>query len=101
MAIQLYAHLYVRVKGYFKAGRTDNGMLSAADMATDRDVSRQTIHEILRKRHSITPEMALRLSRFFGNAQEFWLNAQHARDPWNSEQPIKAELDRIQPLHAA
>ena len=75
--------------------------LSAAAMATAIGVSRQTIHEILRERRSITPEMALRLSRLFGNAPEFWLNAQHARDLWDSEQRIQAELDRIQPLHAA
>ncbi|WP_373500947.1 HigA family addiction module antitoxin [Desulfococcus sp.] len=64
-------------------------------------VSRQTINEILRERRPITPIMALRLSRLFGNAPEFWLNAQNARDIWESEQHFKDELKQIHPLSAA
>ena len=75
--------------------------LNTASMATALGVSRQTINEILRERRSITPAMALRLSRLFGNSPEFWLNAQHARDLWDSEQQFKKELDQIQPLNAA
>jgi plasmid maintenance system antidote protein VapI len=42
--------------------------------------------------------MALRLSRLFGNSAAFWLNAQQARDLWESERRSQAELMRIQPL---
>jgi len=70
-------------------------------MATALNVSRQTINELLRERRSITPVMALRLSRFFANSPEFWLNAQHARDLWDSEQRFRKELSQIQPLNAA
>jgi plasmid maintenance system antidote protein VapI len=45
--------------------------------------------------------MALRLSRLFGNTPEFWLNAQNARDIWDSEQHFKNELKQIHPLDAA
>jgi addiction module HigA family antidote len=75
--------------------------LSTASMAAALGVSRQTINEILRERRSVTPAMALRLSRLFGNSPEFWLNVQHARDLWDSEQRYKNELDQIQPLNAA
>ena len=47
------------------------------------------------------PEMALRLSRLFGNTPEFWLNAQRAVDLWDAAQAIKADVERIKPLHAA
>jgi len=75
--------------------------LNATSLAMAVGVSRQTINEILRERRSITPEMALRFSRLFGNTPEFWLTAQHARDLWDSEQRILGELDQIEPLDAA
>jgi len=75
--------------------------LTIASLADALGVSRQTINEILRERRSITSIMALRLSRLFGNTPEFWLNAQNARDIWDSEQHFKAELNQINPLNAA
>ena len=75
--------------------------LTTATLADALGVSRQTINEILRERRSITPIMALRLSRLFDNTPEFWLNAQNARDIWDSEQHFKNELKQIHPLAAA
>ena len=75
--------------------------LNATALAKGLGVSRQTINEIIRERRAITPAMALRLSRLFGNSPEFWLNAQHSFDLWDSEQTLKKELSQIQPLNAA
>ena len=75
--------------------------LNASSIAKALGVSRQTINEILRERRAITSVMALRLSRLFGNSPEFWLNAQHARDLWDSAQRFQKELCQIQPLNAA
>ena len=75
--------------------------LNATSMAAALSVSRQTINELLRARRSITPVMALRLSRLFGNSPEFWLNAQHARDLWESEHHYRKEISQIKPLNAA
>ena len=78
----------------------DYGLTTSA-LADALGVSRQTVNEILRERRSVTPIMALRLSRLFGNTPEFWLNAQNARDIWDSEQNFKKELKQIHPLDAA
>jgi addiction module HigA family antidote len=75
--------------------------LTTASLAKSLGVSRQTVNELLRERRSITPAMALRLSRLFGNSPEFWLNVQHARDLWESEKQIQEELTKIRPLNAA
>lgn len=75
--------------------------LSTSSIAEALGVSRQTINEILRERRSVTPAMALRFSRLFGNSPEFWLNVQHAWDLWDSEQRFKEELAQIEPLNAA
>ncbi|MBX7236054.1 MAG: HigA family addiction module antidote protein [Caldilineales bacterium] len=74
--------------------------LSATALAAELGVSRQTVHELLREGRAITPLMALRLSRLFGNSPEFWLNAQRARDIWESEQRYRHELTKIRPLAA-
>lgn len=78
----------------------DYGLTTAA-LADALGVSRQTMNELLRERRAITPIMALRLSRLFGNSPEFWLNAQHAHDLWESEQQFEKELIQIKPLNAA
>ena len=75
--------------------------LTVASLAEALGVSRQTVNELLRERRALSPEMALRLSRLFGNAPEFWLNAQRAVDLWDAAAAIKADVDRIQPLSAA
>ena len=75
--------------------------LTTTSLANALGVSRQTINELLRERRAITPVMALRLSRLFGNSPEFWLNVQHARDLWESEQRFQKELKQIHPLNAA
>ena len=75
--------------------------LTTASLADALGVSRQTINELLRERRAITPIMALRLSRLFGNSPEFWLNIQHAWDLWESEQRFQKELKQIHPLNAA
>ena len=75
--------------------------LTVSSLASALGVSRQTINELIRERRAITPMMALRLSRLFGNSPDFWLNAQHSRDLWESEQVYHEELSRIHALTAA
>ena len=74
--------------------------LTTKRLAERLRVSRQTVNELLRERRAITPAMALRLSRLFGNTPEFWLNAQRAVDLWNVQTTYKNELERIQSLNA-
>jgi addiction module HigA family antidote len=75
--------------------------LSVTSLAESLGVSRQTVNELLRERRAVSPEMALRLSRLFGNSPEFWLNLQRAVDLWDAEASIKDEVRRIKPLRVA
>ncbi len=72
--------------------------LTVAGLAEALGVSRQTINELLRERRSLSPEMALRLSRLFGNTPEFWVNAQRAVDLWEASHNLEGTLDQIRPL---
>lgn len=75
--------------------------LTVSSLAQALGVSRQTVNEVLRERRAVSPEMALRLSRLFGNTPEFWLNAQRAVDLWEAARAIKTKVERIKPLSAA
>jgi addiction module HigA family antidote len=75
--------------------------ITASGLAKAIGVSRQTVNEVLRERRALTPELALRLARLFGNSAEFWLNAQRAVDLWKAERSLRAKIRKIKPLHAA
>lgn len=75
--------------------------LTVAGLAEALGVSRQSVNELLRTRRALSPEMALRLARLFGNSAEFWLNAQRAVDLFDAAQAIKQELAEITPLRDA
>ena len=75
--------------------------LTVASLAEAAGVSRQSVNELLRERRALSPEMALRLSRLFGNTPEFWLNAQRAVDLWDAARRLKGEVSRIKPLRVA
>ena len=75
--------------------------LTVSKLAEAIGVSRQSINEILRERRSVSPEMALRLGRLFGNSPQFWLNAQRAIDLWDASQAIEDDVSRIRPLNVA
>jgi addiction module HigA family antidote len=75
--------------------------LTVSGLAEAVDVSRQSINELLRGRRAVSPQMALRLARLFGNSPEFWLNAQRAVDLWDASQTIGKDVARIKPLRSA
>ena len=75
--------------------------LTVAVLAAAIGVSRQSVNELLRERRAVSPDMALRLARLFGNTPEFWLNAQRAVDLWDTAGAIKNDVSRIKPLSAA
>ena len=75
--------------------------LTVAELAEKLEVSRQTVNELINERRSVSPKMALRLARLFGNTPEFWMNAQRAVDLWVTERESKMDLERIKPLQAA
>ena len=75
--------------------------LSVSTLAEALGVSRQTVNELLRERRALSPAMALRLSRLFGNSPDFWLNAQRGVDLWQAERELEKDLNRICTLKAA
>jgi len=59
-------------------------------------VPRTRIERLVAERTSVTPDTALRLSKFFGTTPQFWMNMQTAFDLANEAVAIKAEIERIE-----
>ena len=59
--------------------------ISVTKMAEILGVSRKTISKIVNEHKSITPEMALRLSKALNTTPDFWLNLQKNYDLWYAE----------------
>jgi addiction module HigA family antidote len=74
--------------------------LNVSSLAKALSVSRQTISELLRERRAVSPAMALRLSRLFGNSPEFWLNTQRAVDLWEANRVLKGQVERIKRIRS-
>ncbi len=58
--------------------------LSVTDLAKILNISRKTVSKIVNERGSVTPDMALRLSRAFDTTPELWLNLQGNYDLWHA-----------------
>ena len=75
--------------------------LTGSGLARAIGVSRQSVNELLRGRRAVSPEMALRLGKLFGNSPEFWLKAQRAVDLWDAEQLLRDDVAGIKTLNVA
>ncbi len=59
------------------------------------------INEIVHGKRRITADTALRLSRYFGTTDRFWLNLQTRYDLEVERDQLGAALEQIQPLQSA
>jgi len=76
--------------------------LSQNQLAKAIGISPNRIAEIVNNRRRITADTALRLSLYFGNSPEFWLNLQSHYDLKNARRNLKSEeAKRIKARKAA
>jgi len=75
--------------------------LSVAQLAQRVGVSRQSVNELVHERRSLSPDMALRLARLFGQSPQFWLNLQRNVDIWDSFESGHEAIEAIEPLSLA
>ena len=58
--------------------------MTITELSNVLEVSRKTVSKIINERGSITPDMALRLSRAFDTSPDLWLNLQKNYDLWHA-----------------
>ncbi len=76
--------------------------MSQNRLAREIGVPPRRINEIVLGKRSVTPDTALRLSRYFGTSSRFWLGLQMDYDLEETERVKAAEIERdVRPLEQA
>jgi len=75
--------------------------ISQYRLAKEIGVPAQRISEIVAGKRSITADTDLRLCRFFGLSNGYWLRAQVAYDTEVAEEELAEELENIKPWPGA
>lgn len=61
---------------------------SKVEIATLLGISRQQLHDIIAERKPVSPQMAARLGKLFGDGAGVWLRMQAAYDAWQAEHTV-------------
>jgi addiction module HigA family antidote len=72
--------------------------ITQKELAERIHVQYQKINEIINKRRGITPGIALRLAKFFGVSEDFWMNLQLRWDLYKAKRAEIKELNTIKPF---
>jgi len=72
--------------------------ITQKDLADSIHVPYQRINEIINKKRGITPSTALRLAKFFGVNEDFWMNLQLRCDLYKAKQSEENTLKNIKPF---
>ena len=70
-------------------------------LAVSIGVPPRRINEIAHGKRRVTADTALRLARYFGTTDRFWLNLQTRYDLEIEKDHLGAALEQIHPLHSA
>lgn len=71
--------------------------LSANELARSIRVPAPRINDIVLERRGITADTAVRLARFFGMSEEFWMNLQLQYEVRAARQRLRSTIRKIQP----
>lgn len=69
--------------------------ISAYQLAKKTGIDKMTLNAILKGKRAITPNTALKISKFFGLSERFWINLQSDYDIRMAKQKLVGELERI------
>jgi addiction module HigA family antidote len=69
--------------------------ITAYRLAKETHIDKTRISEILKGKRGISTDTALRLSKFFGNSPEFWINIQSHYDLEEKRLSLSDELEKI------
>ncbi len=73
--------------------------ISPYKLSKEIKINQTRISEIIKGKRGITVDTALRLSKFFGNSVEFWLNLQSHYEIEKAKEKMSDILDEIQTFH--
>ena len=71
---------------------------SKSEIAALLGISRQHLHDILTEKKPLSPEVAVRVGKLFGNGAGVWVRMQAAYDTWHAEREV--DVSQIKTLDA-
>jgi addiction module HigA family antidote len=74
--------------------------MSASKLARSLHVPAPRINDIVLERRGITADTAVRLARFFGMSEEFWMNLQLQYEVRAARQRLRRTIRKIRPRRA-
>jgi len=72
--------------------------ITQRELANSIHVPYQRVNEIVNKKRGITPSTALRLAKFFGMSEDFWINLQLRWDLYKTKSKEYNALKAIKPV---
>lgn len=72
--------------------------ITQKQLSREIHVPYQRINEIINQRRGVTPATALRLSKFFGISEDFWMNLQLRWDLYRASESEAKTLETINPF---
>jgi len=70
-----------------------------SQLAQALGISRQHLYDILNEKKPVSPEVAARLGKAFGDGAAVWLRMQAAYDAWHAEQTV--DVSKVKLIRAA
>ncbi len=74
--------------------------ISQRELADKIHVPYQRVNELVNQKRGMTPSTALRLAKFFGVSEDFWMNLQLRWDLYNAKRREGKALKSIKPIEA-
>jgi addiction module HigA family antidote len=74
--------------------------ISGYRLAKELGVPQITISNIVNNKRGLSTDVSLRLSKYFGNSAEFWLNLQQHYELEKEKERVKGILEKIIPFSA-
>ena len=69
------------------------------EIASLLGISRQHLHDILSEKKPVSPTVAVRLGKLFGNGADVWVRLQAAYDTWHAKRNV--DVSKIPTIRAA
>ena len=74
--------------------------LSVYRLAKEIHVPAPRVNDVVLEKRGITADTAVRLARFFGTSEQFWMNLQASYDVRKAKAELAKELGKIKPREA-
>jgi len=72
--------------------------ITQTNLAVELGTTFRTINEIINEKRSVSTEIAIKLSKYFGTSVELWLNLQNQFDIYKIYNKKKELIEKVRPF---